>query len=69
MDRKTRKTLTMYEALHPKSDIYRKYLKRKHGGRGFVGIEMCVRSEENKLGLYACGKKVGIVKIEYLMEK
>ena len=30
IDRMTRKTLTMYEALHLKSDIDRLYLKRKH---------------------------------------
>ena len=78
MDRTTRKTLTMYGALHPKSDIDRLYLKRKHGGRGLISIEMCVRSEENNLGLYMRGsnemllkgvKKVGIVKTENLMEK
>ena len=77
MDRTTRKTLTMYGALHPKSDIGRLYLKRKHGGRGLVSTEMCVRSENN-LGLYVRGsnemllkdvKKVGIVKTENLMEK
>ena len=33
IDRTTRKTLTMYGALHPKSDIDRLYLKRKHGRR------------------------------------
>ena len=48
----TRKTLTMYGALHPKSDIDRLYLKRKHGGRGLISIETCVRLEENNLGLY-----------------
>ena len=30
MDRTTRKTLTMYGELHPKSDIDRLYLKQKH---------------------------------------
>ena len=78
MNRTTRKTLTMYGALHPKSDIDRLYLKRKHGGRGLISIEMCVRLDENDLGLYVRGsnemllkgvKKVGIVKTENLMEK
>ena len=68
----------MYGALHPKSDIGRLYLKRKHGGISLINIEMCVRSEENNLGLYVRGlnqmllkgvKKVGIVKTENLMEK
>ena len=61
----------MYGVLHPKSDIDRLYLKRKHGGRGLISIEMCVRLEENNLGLYVCRsnemllkgvKTVGIVK-------
>ena len=73
-----RKTLTVYGALHPKSDIDRLYLKQKHGGRGMISIETCVRLEENNLGLYLRElnemflkgvKKVGIVKTENLMEK
>ena len=73
-----RKTLTMYGALHPKSDIDRLYLKRKPGGRGLISIEMCVKPEGNNLGLYVRGlnemllkgiKKDGIVKTENLMEK
>ena len=68
----------MYGVLHPKSDIDRLYLKRKHGGRGLISIELCVRLQENNLGLYVRGsneillkgvKKVGIVKTENLMEK
>jgi len=39
IDRTTRKTLTMYRAFHPKSDIDRLYLKRKHGGRGFIVLK------------------------------
>ena len=51
----TRKTLTMYETLHTKIDIDRLYLKRKHGGRGLLSIEMCVRLKDNNLGLYVRG--------------
>ena len=51
MDRTRRKTLTMYGTLHPKSDIDRVYLKRKHGGRGLISIKMCVRWHEKKKGL------------------
>ena len=78
MDRTTRKTLTIYGALQPKSGIDRLYLKQNHGGRGLISIEMCVRLEENNLALYVRGsnemllrgvKKVGIVKTENLMEK
>ena len=62
MDRMTRKTLTMYEALHPKSDIDL-YLKQKHGGRGLFSIEMCVRLKENSLGLYVRGSNEMLLKV------
>ena len=78
MDRTTRKALITYGTLHPKSDIDRLYLKQKHGGRGLISIEMCVRLEENNLSLYVRVsnemllkdvKRFGIVKTENLMEK
>ena len=34
LDRKSRKLLTLYGALHPKSDVDRLYLPRSKGGRG-----------------------------------
>ena len=55
MDKMTKKTLIMYGALQPMSDIDRLYLERKHGGRGLISIEMCVRLEENNLGFYVRG--------------
>ena len=42
IDRKTRKLLTIYGALHPKSDVDRLYIPRKEGGRGLISIEDCV---------------------------
>ena len=41
LDKKTRKLMTLYGALH---------LKR--GGRGLVSCEMCVKAEENNLAWY-----------------
>ena len=32
---------TIYEALHPKSDVDRSYIPRKEGGRGLIAIEDC----------------------------
>ena len=52
MDRQTRKTMTMYGALHPKSDVDRLYLPRKVGGRGLISCENCVRAEQNNIGWY-----------------
>ena len=52
MDRKTRKFMTMNKELHPRSDIARLYVSRKNGGRGLIGCEYSVKSEENGLGWY-----------------
>ena len=62
MDKTTRKTLTMYGVLHPKSDIDQLYLKRKLGGRGLIRIEMYIRLEENNLGLCVRGSNEMLVK-------
>ena len=50
LDRKSRKLLTMHKGLHPKSDVDRLYVSRKEGGRGLVGCESTIGSEENILG-------------------
>ena len=52
LDRKTRKTMSLYGALHPKSDVDRLYLSRQKGGRGLISCEMCVKAEENNLAWY-----------------
>ena len=39
LDRRTRKMMTMYGALHPKSDVNRIYLPRARGGRGLISCE------------------------------
>ena len=33
---------TIYEALHPKSDVHRLYIPKKEGERGLISIEDCV---------------------------
>ena len=55
MDRTSRKALMIYGSLHPKSDIDHLYFKQKHGGRGLISIEMCVRLEEKNLSFYVRG--------------
>ena len=52
MDRKTRKFMTMNKELHPRSDVARLYVSRKNGGRGLIGCESSVKSEEKGLGWY-----------------
>ena len=45
IDRKTSTLLTIYGALHPKSDVDRLYIPRKEGGGGLISIEDCVELE------------------------
>ena len=52
MDRKTRKVLTMYQALHPKSNVDRLYLPCSEGGKGLLSLEECVNAEKKSLGQY-----------------
>ena len=52
IDRKTRKLLTIYGALHPKSVVDRLYIPRKEGGRGLISTEDCVELAVRGLELY-----------------
>ena len=52
LDRKTRKMMRTYGALHPKRDVDRVYVARQKGRRGLISCEMCVNSEENNLAWY-----------------
>ena len=49
VDRKTRKLLNNYRALHPQADVDRLYLKSKEGGRGLISVEDCVEMEKENL--------------------
>ena len=47
MDQRTRKLMTMYKASHPRDDVdklYKLYMSRKEGGRGFASIQDSVDS-------------------------
>ena len=44
--------MTLYGALHPKSDVDRVYLARQKGGRGLISCEICVKAKENNLAWY-----------------
>ena len=44
--------MTMNKELHLRSDGARLYVSRKNGGRGLIGCENSVKSEENGLGWY-----------------
>ena len=49
MDKRTRKLMTMHNALHPRSNVDRLYIPRSEGGRGLLSVEGSVNLA--KLGL------------------
>ncbi|XP_047484939.1 uncharacterized protein LOC125036390 [Penaeus chinensis] len=62
LNRQTRKTITMYGAFHPKSDVDRLYVKRRDGGRGLISIERCVKDEESTLKVYVSKSQEKLLK-------
>ena len=61
--RKSRKTITMYGALHAKSDVDRLYITRNKGYRGLMKVEnsLCfyvANSEENLIKGVAVAEKM-----------
>ena len=62
LDRKSRKTMTIFGGLHPTSDEDRLYVKRKEGGRGFISVEQCIREEENSLGFYVANSEKKLIR-------
>ena len=62
LDRISRKTMTMYGGLHPKSNIDRLYVKRKEGGRGLISVERCIREEENSFGFYFVNSEENLIR-------
>ena len=61
IDRKTRKLLTIYGALHPKSDVDRLYIPRKEGGRGLISIKDCVELAIRGLEVYVHGSEERLI--------
>ena len=62
MDRKTRKLITIYRGIHPRSYVGRLYIPRSDGGRGLVSVEDCVNEEKCNLAKYATQSKEALVK-------
>ena len=61
LDRKSRKTITMYGGLHQKSDVDRLHVK-KEGGRGLISVEQCIREEENSLWFYVANPEEDLIR-------
>ena len=49
---KSRKTITMYGALLPKSDVEGLCIKMKEVARGLMSVEHCVKKEEISLAFH-----------------
>ena len=50
-DRKTRKLMTMYGMLHPRSNVSRLYLPRSEGGRGLLSVSDSVNNNIERRSL------------------
>ena len=53
--------LTIYGALHPKSDVGRLYIPTKEGGRGLISIEGCVQLAIRGLKVYVHGSEKRLI--------
>ena len=62
LDRKSRKTMTVYGGLHPKSNVDGLYVKRKEGCRGLISVERCIREKENSLGFYVANLEENLIR-------
>ena len=61
IDRRARKLLTIYGALHPKSDVDILYIPRKEEGRGLISIEDCVELAIRGLELHVHGSEERLI--------
>ena len=52
MDRKTRKVLNMYQALHLRLNVDRIYLPCSEREKGLLILEECGNAEKSSLGQY-----------------
>ena len=52
MDQRTRKLMTMHQALHPRDDVDILYVSRKEGGRGLTSIEDSIDTSIQRLEDY-----------------
>ena len=61
MDRRTRKMMHAYGAVHPRADVDRLYVQREDGGRGLMSILDTVRYEDQSMIEYIRTKDSGVV--------
>ena len=63
MDQKTRKLMTMHNALHPRDDVARLYVLRKEGGRRLASIEDSVDASIQRLDDYIEKHEGGLITV------
>ena len=63
IDRKNRKLFSIFEALHPKSDVDRLYIPRKEGGGGLISIEDCAELAIRGLEVYVLGSEERLIQV------
>lgn len=61
LDRRTRKMMHAYGAVHPRADVDRLYVRREEGGRGLMSILDTVRYEEQSMIEYIRSKDSDIM--------
>ena len=61
IDKRTRKLMTMHQALSPKSDVARTYLSRKEGGVGLISVEDTVKLAILGLERYVLTSEEGLL--------
>ena len=62
VDRRTRKRITIYKGMHPRSDVDRLYVERSKGGRGLMSVEDVVQYESHSLKRYTRGSETEIIR-------
>ena len=61
IDQRTRKLMTMNQALHPRDDVDRLYISRKEGGRGLASIEDTVDASIQRVEDYQEKHERGLI--------
>ena len=61
MDQRTRKLMTMHQALHPRDDVDRLYVSRKEGGSGLASIDDSVDVSIQRLEDYIQKHEGGLI--------
>ena len=62
-DRKTRKLMTMYGMLHPRSNVSRLYLPRSEGGIGLLSVSDSVNIERRSLQCHVSSTQEKLLKV------